>query len=147
MIADIMNSAYKLALQWLPKKRVAAVSVPATAAASESAPPHPFFAMELMQLCAPMEISPGGLLTVGKKKDLRIEADELMANLKILIVKASIQGYGKTELLDALRVVLQSYSCLIGTLYEAPVLLFIGRTVQRQFEMEVFSEELRQLWR
>ena len=70
-----------------------------------------------------------------------------MANLKILILKASIQGYGKTELLDALKVVLQSYSYLIGTLYEAPVLLFIGRTVQRQFEMEVFSEELRQLWR
>lgn len=140
MIADIMNSAYKLALQLLPKKRVAAVTGP-------EAPSHPFFATELIQLCAPMEISPGGLLTLGKKKDLRAEADELMANLKILILKASIQGYGKTELLDALRVVLQSYSCLIGTLYEAPVLLFIGRTVQRQFEMEVFGEELRQLWR
>lgn len=140
MIADIMNSAYKLALQLLPKKRVAAVTGP-------EASPHPFFATELMQLCAPMEISPSGLLTLGKKKDLRAEADELMANLKILILKASIQGYGKTELLDALKVVLQSYSCLIGTLYEAPVLLFIGRTVQRQFEMEVFGEELRQLWR
>ena len=66
MIADIMNSAYKLALQLLPKKRVAAVAVPATA--SESIPPHPFFATELMQLCAPMEISPGGRLTLGKEE-------------------------------------------------------------------------------
>jgi hypothetical protein len=69
-----------------------------------------------------------------------------MANLKMFILKASIQRYSKPELVAALKMILQSYTCLMGTLYETAVLLFIARTVYRNFDLEIPDDELRHLW-
>lgn len=147
MIADVLNNAYKLAWHLLPKRWIAGMLVPQAPSDDLSAPaPHPFLVVELLQFAAPMEVNPTGRLHTGKKKDLRAEADELMANGKVLILKASIQQYSEAELMAALKKALESYTCLMGTLFEAPVLLFIARTVYRHFDLEIRDDELRQLW-
>jgi hypothetical protein len=144
MIADVLNNAYKLALHFLPRRWAARLFIPQ--ALAHEPPSDPFLVMELLQFSASMEINPTGRLSAGKKKDPRVEAEELMANLKMLIRKASIQQYSKAELIAALKMVLQSYTCLLGTLIEAAVLLFIARTVHRHFDLDIRDDELRGLW-
>lgn len=147
MIADVMNNTYRLALYLLPKRWISGLFVPQTQPADPGASaPHPFLVTELLQFAASMEVNPTGKLHAGKKNDLRAEADELMANLKVLILKASIQQYSEAELTAALKKALESYTCLMGTLFEAPVLLFISRTVSRHFDLEIRDDELRGLW-
>jgi hypothetical protein len=145
MIADVVNNAYKLAGILLPKRWT--IRLFARTSLPDQSPLHPFLVEELHPFAASMEVSMTGQLNAARNKDLRAETDELMAGLRVLILKTAIQQYSRPRLLTALKSALGSYTCLMGTLYEPAVLLFIVRTVDRHFaDMDIRDDELRGFW-